>query len=70
MPGANSFGSSLDIPTLTVIVVDETASMARILPDAGSPDLGYGCSEALLSASQVNVIPPSAIVIVLEVVKL
>ena len=69
-PPANSFGSSLDIPTLTVIVSHAIAVIARVLPDAGSPDLGYACSEAWLSASQVNVMPPSAIVIVLLVVKL
>ena len=41
VPPANSFGSSLDIPTLTVIVVPVTAVIASCLPDAGSPDLGY-----------------------------
>ena len=40
VPGVNSFGSSLDIPTLTVIVSPATAVIARVLPDAGSPDLG------------------------------
>ena len=36
VPPANSFGSSLDIPTLTVIVVAVSAVIARVLPDAGS----------------------------------
>ena len=40
VPGVNSFGSSLDIPTLTVIVSPATAVIARVLPDAGSPNLG------------------------------
>ena len=40
VPGVNSFGSSLDIPTSTVIVSPATAVIARVLPDAGSPDLG------------------------------
>ena len=39
-PGANSLGSSLDIPTLTVIVVPVTAVIASNFPDAGSPGLG------------------------------
>ena len=39
-------------------------------PDAGSVDLGYGWFVVLLSAVHVNVIPPSAIVTVLLVVKL
>ena len=46
VPDVYSFGSSFDIPTLTVIVVDVSAVIARIFPDAGSPDLGYACSEA------------------------
>ena len=40
VPGVNSSGSSLDIPTFTVIVVAVSAVIARIFPDAGSPDLG------------------------------
>ena len=70
LPGTSSAGSSLDIPTLTVIVVAVSAVIVRVLLDAGSPILGYACSEAWLSASQVKVIPPSAIVTVLLVVKL
>ena len=40
VPGVNSSGSSLDMPTLTVIVDPVTAVIASCLPDAGSPDLG------------------------------
>ena len=71
MPGANSFGSSLDIPTLTVIVVDVTASISTIAAfPTGSPVLVYECSEAWLSASEVNVTTRTTKATLLEVVKL
>ena len=41
VPPANSFGSSLDIPTLTVILVPVTAVIVRVLPDTGSVGRGY-----------------------------
>ena len=52
-----------EVPTFTVNVSVVTAVIVRILSLAGSVDLGYGWVEALLSVAQVNVIPPSLILI-------
>ena len=54
----------VDTPTLTVIVDPDLACTATLVPDTGSVDLGYGWLEPWLSASQVNVTAPSAIVTV------
>ena len=57
-------------PTLTLIVVPETAVIGSATPSAGSPTLGYVCCVALLSASQVKVNEFVSIVTVSLVVKL
>ena len=52
-----------EVPTFTVNVSVVTAVIVRILLLAGSVDLGYGWRDPLLSVAQVNVIPPSLILI-------
>ena len=52
-----------DVPTSTEKVFVVTAVTVKIFALAGSVALGYGWLEALLSVAQVNVIPPSSILI-------
>ena len=56
-------------PTFTVIVLVVTEVIAKVDPDAGSVDLGYGCSVKKLSSEHLKIRESSAIVMVSEVVR-